>query len=387
MSNLFPHSPGRLHGLDHLRALAIVMVMIFHFGPGTPAWLEPVALIGWTGVDLFFVLSGYLIGYQLLSEFKETNNISCKRFYIKRFFRIIPAYLTVLMVYYALPNLRGGRGMPPLWKFLTFTQNLGLDIATENTFSHAWSLCIEEQFYLLLPVTLLTIGLLGFQKSAPYLITGLVLLGIALRFYSWSEYVLPFINSNNDTAMAYGFFEKIYHPSYTRMDGLLVGVGIASVATFNPKLLDRAKKYGNLTLLFGISLFAIAYKLCEDLISFNTIIYGLLLISLAYGVILIAAMSPGCFLHKIRSRLTLVIATLSYSLYLTHKLIFNLTKHWVQGLESAILNDWIFPICFITATCAAFVLYLFIERPFLRIRKAVLEINSLIPAVARKRIR
>ena len=70
----------RLHGLDHLRALAIVLVMFFHFGVEIPEILDPIRRIGWTGVDLFFVLSGYLIGYQLLNEIKQTHQLSFSTF-------------------------------------------------------------------------------------------------------------------------------------------------------------------------------------------------------------------------------------------------------------------------------------------------------------------
>ncbi|MBL6447340.1 acyltransferase [Fulvivirga sp. 29W222] len=385
MSKLFPYSTNRLHGLDHLRAIAIILVMVFHFGPGTPKWLQPVALIGWSGVDLFFVLSGYLIGYQLLSEVKTSNSISFKRFYLKRAFRIIPAYFTVLIVYYALPNLRGGRGMPPLWKFLTFTQNLGLDIETENTFSHAWSLCIEEQFYVIFPLILLTIGTLNFRKKVFYLITGLILLSIVLRLYSWSEYVQPLIDIDAK-AMTFSFFEKIYYPSHTRMDGLVVGITIASMAAFDSKLLSRLKKHGNLIFLIGICMLLYAYKISENLVSFNTTAYGFTMISLAYGIILIAAISPTCFFYKIRSRITLVVATLSYSLYLTHKLIFNLTKRWIREFEITLLSDWIFWACFIAAGCVSLILYLLVEKPCLRLRKEVLTSDIAILTIHKKMI-
>ncbi len=61
MIKLFSHNTNRLHGLDHLRAIAILLVMVFHFGKGVPAWLGLIHQIGWTGVDLFFVLSGGVV--------------------------------------------------------------------------------------------------------------------------------------------------------------------------------------------------------------------------------------------------------------------------------------------------------------------------------------
>ncbi|MGN7785316.1 acyltransferase family protein [Niabella sp. 22666] len=85
----------RLHGLDHLRALAIILVFLFHYfilSGGQPAWLPDTAQFGWTGVDLFFVLSGFLISSQLFAQIKKGQPISFKDFLTRRFFRIMPAY-------------------------------------------------------------------------------------------------------------------------------------------------------------------------------------------------------------------------------------------------------------------------------------------------------
>ena len=119
--------------------------------------------------------------------------------------------------------------MPPLWRFLTFTQNFGLDAQNHNSFSHAWSLCIEEQFYLLLPITIFTIFYFRLQKGTLYLILGLTVLGFVFRIFNWNEYVQPFIDDGNRRQISLEFVEKIYYPSYNRMDGLLVGVAIAIV--------------------------------------------------------------------------------------------------------------------------------------------------------------
>jgi peptidoglycan/LPS O-acetylase OafA/YrhL len=80
----------KLHGLDHLRAFAIILVFLFHYPTpdDLPGWLWDIKDFGWIGVDLFFVLSGFLIARQLFAELKTTNAISVKQFYIKRFFRM-----------------------------------------------------------------------------------------------------------------------------------------------------------------------------------------------------------------------------------------------------------------------------------------------------------
>jgi peptidoglycan/LPS O-acetylase OafA/YrhL len=370
---LFDFKNERLHGLDHLRALAIILVMVHHYRVGIPAWLEPVSKIGWTGVDLFFILSGYLIGYQLLKEIKETNKISFKRFYLKRFFKIIPAYFLILILYYSLQNYKEGPGMPPLWKFLTFTQNFGLDVLHGKSLSHAWSLCIEEQFYLLLPITIFVIFLFKFQRHAIYLIGGLVFIGFILRLYSWQQYVQPFIDNGDNLKAQLGFLEKIYYPSYNRMDGLLFGVCIAASLNYKPKFVNFISPYGNYVLLLGIGIFILAYQICNRFLSFNIAIYGYTLVSLSYGLMVLSALCPSCILYKLKSKATFIIATLSYVVYLSHKQIFHLIKLGIANLGIDPQSTWLFWICLLIAMLFGFLLHLIIEKPFLQLRDKILS--------------
>ena len=146
-----PPIQKKLYGLDNLRAVAIAFVFIYHYAGlsnGAPKWLGFITKFGWTGVDLFFVLSGFLISSQLFAQIKKGQTISFKQFFLKRFFRIVPAFLFILVLYFIFPFFRERESLPPLWKFLTFTQNFGLNLKDFGTFSHAWSLCVEEHFYL-----------------------------------------------------------------------------------------------------------------------------------------------------------------------------------------------------------------------------------------------
>ena len=134
----------RQAGLDLLRALAIVVVVIYHaalFGFKLPSRVDR---FGWIGVDLFFVLSGYLIGGQLLAPLARDRPIKLGRFFARRALRIMPAYFIVLAIYFLLPSWREYPEMSqPLWKFLLSVQNIALHGGT--AFSHAWSLSVEDQ--------------------------------------------------------------------------------------------------------------------------------------------------------------------------------------------------------------------------------------------------
>src|SRR5213082_4162000 len=146
----------RQPGLDLLRAFAIIVVVVYHaalFGFKLPGRVDR---FGWIGVDLFFVLSGYLIGGQLLAPLARDQRIQLGRFFVRRALRIMPAYFAVLVIYFLLPSWREYPEMSqPLWKFLLSIQNVALHGGT--AFSHAWSLAVEDQFYLVLPLLLLVL--------------------------------------------------------------------------------------------------------------------------------------------------------------------------------------------------------------------------------------
>jgi peptidoglycan/LPS O-acetylase OafA/YrhL len=126
----------RQPGLDLLRALAIIMVVVYHaalFGFKLPGRVDR---FGWIGVDLFFVLSGYLIGGQLLAALARDQRIKLGQFFTRRALRIMPAYFVVLAIYFLLPAWREYPEMSqPLWKFLLSVQNIALHGGT--AFSHA----------------------------------------------------------------------------------------------------------------------------------------------------------------------------------------------------------------------------------------------------------
>src|SRR5256885_7035104 len=145
---------NRIPGLDLLRAAAIVWVMLFHsflvggLGPN----FEWLSRFGWAGVDIFFVLSGFLIGTQVLRPLERGEKLSIPAFYARRAWRILPAFGAVLALYACFPSLREEPGLQPWWQFATFTMNLLIDYSHNRAFSHAWSLCVEEHFYLVFPL-------------------------------------------------------------------------------------------------------------------------------------------------------------------------------------------------------------------------------------------
>ncbi len=364
-----PAMPKKLVGLDHLRALAITFVFLYHYNLFPhPEWTYTIGEFGWTGVDLFFVLSGYLISSQLFIGLKNGTGLQLKEFYIKRSFRILPAYLFILALYFLIPGFRERPGLPPLWKFLTFTQNLGLDLSQTRAFSHAWSLCIEEQFYLLLPFTLLALSKMKAMRYGGYLISLFIIGGMLARLFCWQEYVEPKMDS---PAIGFTWYKFIYYPTYARLEGLLTGISIAAIFVFKPKLKDALTNRNNWILLLGLSILTAAYFICSEQLSFEASIIGFQLVSLGYGALVIAAISPGNFLYRWTSKTTSLIATLSYAIYLSHKAIIHLTQEWLSPqIEKT--SSLMFIACTITSVLGGLALHYFIEKPFMRLRTRVL---------------
>lgn len=364
---------AKLYGLDHLRALAILLVLGFHYQLGYfgfPEWTTQFNQFGWTGVDLFFVLSGFLISSQLFAQMKKGKTISLKEFFLKRFFRIIPIYFVVVAIYFCVPFFREKEALPPLWKFLTFTQNFGLDAINFGTFSHAWSLCVEEHFYLFLPLILILLQTAQLFKKGYWVLIILFAAGFAARLYSWHQEYLPTVAGEGSLA---SWIRFVYYPTYNRLDGLLVGVSIAAIYQYLPKTWNKISAYGNQIMLVGLVLLTIAYFFCSDLSSYTTSIVGFPFISIGYGFLVTGAVCPTSVLYKWNSKVTTLIATLSYGIYLSHKGVIHMAQE--------IFSDWgvdkngnvMFLICIACCFLIAWLLYLAVEKPFMKWRDVVLK--------------
>lgn len=365
-------SPGKhFTGLDHLRAFAIAFVFLYHYRIFKhPDWIDTIGGFGWTGVDLFFVLSGYLISSQLFAQINRNETISFREFFLKRFFRIIPAYLIVLALYVFLPVFREREAMAPLWKYLTFTQNIGLHLKDRGTFSHAWSLCIEEQFYFVLPLLLIMLVRWKALKAGPWLIGLIFIGGFAIRRFSWHTLVEPALNRDDAWVTWYMW---MYYPTFTRLDGLLTGVAIAAVFAFLPAVKQQITSLGNKLLLIGLILLTGAWFLCEDSMSFGASIFGFPLIALGYGCMVAGAVSESSFLYKRRLAFTATLAMLSYGIYLSHKGIIHFTQLALEKMDIAPDGNLSFVICIATCVSAAFLLNIIVEKPFLKLRERVLS--------------
>lgn len=353
----------RLPGLDLLRSIAIVWVMFFHtfvIGGLGPDW-QWLTRFGWAGVDIFFVLSGFLIGSQLLQALQRDATLSLRAFYWRRAWRILPAFAVVLGLYLAFPALREAPGLEAWWQFATFTLNLLIDYGQNQAFSHAWSLCVEEHFYLVAPWLALAMSRRPSATRFMVLCGLLVVGGIALRTGVW-------LHDNATQPPRPWFIEDLYYPTWSRLDGLLVGVVLATVRVYRPHVWARLQAHATGLLLTGLGVVAAALALFQDRTGLLANSVGWPLLSAGFGLLLLAATAPQGLLGRWAVPGASGLAAMSYSLYLSHKLAMHAVHTWVmpalpiQGLAQ-------FPVYAAGILAAGAVLYWAVERPGLALRE------------------
>ncbi|MGW8391997.1 acyltransferase family protein [Pseudoduganella sp. HUAS MS19] len=363
---------SRVHGLDTLRALAIMLVFANHYmsfvsREPTFGWFSE---IGWTGVDLFFALSGYLIGNQVFSALRGPG-LSLPNFYARRLLRTLPAYLVVLALYAYWPYWAGNAPHAPWWKYLTFTLNFELKPGT--LFSHAWSLCVEEQFYLLLPPVALAIAALTRARASRgvALALGWAALASAIGAGMWLRdgWWQPAMDLGERGSRSY--YTLIYYSTFSRFDELLAGVALAMLRNFHPSLWQRLARHGNWMLAAGAALTALAFWLfLEYHFSWGMSVFGYPLLGLAFATLLLAALSEGSLLNRTRIPGMASIALWSYSIYLTHKqLCILLAEHWEPVDLDAIA------IMIAASIFAGWLLYFAVEAPFMKLRERFIPNN------------
>jgi peptidoglycan/LPS O-acetylase OafA/YrhL len=356
-------SLGYLPGLDGLRAISVLAVLAFHhyfIGGHEPGFAPG----GFLGVEVFFVVSGYLITALLLGERRRTGRVSLKRFWIRRARRLLPALLVMLgvVVLYALLFLPDSvnRLKSDSIAALTYTSNWWLVISHQSYASeagrpallkHLWSLAIEEQFYLFWP-PLLLLGLRKIGRAK----TLWTVLGVALA----SSILMAVVVS--------GSINAAYYSTSTRLSGLLLGSAMAFFfAPYQVRgrpgrgvrvVLDLTGALGLFVLLWSFSHFTFPFLPSSNLSVFRG---GFLLVDLATLLVIASVVHPrsdgGAVLGILPLRW---IGLRSYSLYLWHYPIFCVTR---PGLDVP-LHGWpLLLLRLVLAFGAADLSYRYVETP------------------------
>lgn len=325
------YSSAHIPELDGIRGVAIGLVVFYHYIAlyvipvrGSLFWylLLP-ARLGWAGVDLFFVLSGFLIGGILLDARDSTNYFSV--FYTRRFFRIVPIYSAFLILFFSLAHLNAASsskfqsltdGAFPWYAYALFLQNFWMAIANAGgpfATSITWSLAVEEQFYLTLP------GLVRFlerKRLVQLLVEGLAL-ALVLRvmlYCLWPRFI-------------YSWF--VLMPC--RCDALAFGV-LGAVALRNPdwKTWLENKRTGMLVLLLLLAgAIPILTRMEYSPYGLGTASLGLTCIGAFSLVLLVYALlfADSRLSRCLRWTWLRKLGTLAYAIYLFHQMIFLVVRN------------------------------------------------------------
>jgi peptidoglycan/LPS O-acetylase OafA/YrhL len=341
--------------------------MLYHaslFGLASPDhWI---VRFGWMGVDLFFVLSGFLIAGQLLRPWSRGLRPNYPRFFARRALRTLPAYLVVVAFYFCLPAIRERPNIQPLWQFLTFTENLLIEPPLPKAFSQVWSLCVEEQFYLIFPAV---VALLAIRPSAAKVSGALLAIligGMALRGYLWLRAVARPPVDVNSAALYRPYMQLIYYPTWTRLDGLSAGVAAACISVFRPRLWATLTARPIVLLVLGILGVGASMAFFRDMVAgFLPTVLGFPLLSFSMALLVAAGAANRSIIPPIPGASAL--AAGAYSLYLTHKAVFPAVaaamSHAPTWLRSAELV-----VAWLAAFAVGAALYWLVERPFLKLR-------------------
>ena len=353
----------RQPGLDLLRALAIGLVVCYHAGNFGLTLPHEVQRFGWIGVDLFFVLSGYLIGGQLLAPLSRGQGLDLRRFFRRRALRILPAYGVVLAVYALFPTRREWPELPPVWKFLAFVQNLGLHGGT--AFSHAWSLSVEGQFYLALPFLL---ALIVPRRHAGWLVAGAtVLAGLLLRA------VIGYTHPGAEGGVDGRAFQTLgYYATWTRLDPLVFGVGLAGIERFRPSWWGRLLRAAPFLLLPALATVGFGLYLGEGGgLTLTACVWQFPVIALGMAGLLVCAVSARLPFRRVAVPGAGFLASVAYSVYLSHKLVIHWTLGFCAAHGLALTSPAALGLNGLGIALVGSALFFAVERPFLQLRRRV----------------
>jgi peptidoglycan/LPS O-acetylase OafA/YrhL len=320
---------------------------------------------GWMGVDLFFVLSGYLIASQLFRPLAQGHSPDYGKFFSRRLLRTLPAYTALLALYFLAPALREREAIQPFWQFLTFTENLLVDVGRGTAFSQVWSLCVEEQFYLIFPMAVMVLTVRPSATKTIAVLVSILAIGIGLRGYLWLAHVSSraFDAAGTPTPLAY--MELIYYPTWSRLDGLLAGISIAAIEIFRPNWWQRMTCRPNLLLTLGIvGTGAAMLWFGRQITTLYPTVFGFPLLALSIAALVAGASDSRSLAGRYSVPGAKALATGAYSLYLSHKIAFHLAAPSEDGSP-----DWLhLGLAFGLALTFGTALYWCVERPFLSLR-------------------
>lgn len=360
----------RIFGLDLMRAVAILMVLSSHclwiYPKSNSFFAQLLQLFGFLGVEIFFVLSGFLIGKILLQSFLKIDfSFShVANFLKRRWFRTLPNYFLILLVNIVIGGIIGYK-IESLWKYFFFLQNFSGPMPA--FFPESWSLSVEEWTYVLLPLLLLFVVYIAKPKNKSLffiaLLGLLLVLFLVAKKYLYKNTISPSLDDWNVSLKAVVIY---------RIDAILYGVMASWIYC---QYYNFWKKNKAIFLMIGVFMLLFVFfgfgKINMSAESQNSILYTIYLPAVSVGI---AFFLP--FLSTWKSEKSLLkkpivfISLISYSIYLLHySVILQLMKYFVPVDHFTQIQLHFFTVAYLMLTIVfSFGLYVFYEKPITDLR-------------------
>jgi peptidoglycan/LPS O-acetylase OafA/YrhL len=306
--------------LDFLRFCGVFLVMINHMVIVGHSTLDRILLViqvgGWTGVDLFFVLSGYLVSGLIMKEYKLHGSFNAARFLIRRGFKIYPTYYLYIIFIFIVRTYFVTANRQPTLSGL-FHESVFVANYFSNNSLHLWSISVEEHFYFTLAILFLL--LIKYKKVELnyfiFIYVFLLIAGVIFRLYNFLHY------SDYD-------FSRDYTRSHFRFDSLFFGVFISFLVNYKREIIDKvlAYRYRFVCILFSIGFLSTNFifdrwnyhSVSVVNLAINPICFGYLMLNVIdiKNVIFVKVISPLSYIGKY-----------SYSIYLFHEFFAGVAIH------------------------------------------------------------
>lgn len=358
---------SRFRNLDFLRGVSILLVL----GAHCPAHLIDIPFFSWVspffetfggyGVDIFFAISGYLIGGDLINQKLQNNSIDFKEFYLRRYLKILPPFYVCLVANILLYLFfsKDYSAIDNVWEnMLPAFFNVQNYFPSTSLFAWFWSLAVEEHFYLFLPIVILALKISDKDKMRKFFLLFVFVATVCFVFRAVGWWFFPEPN---------GYTHKF--PTHLRVDGLLIGVFVSTLRTINIRVLGLVVLFFFSVLIFALAAFPLKNGPCEFLLT-----------SLGAGifVFLVNKLDQAQFSIKSLGLISLV-GRFTYSIYLWHGFLAApialriLEKIGYKYKDPGLASFLHLMLYFFVSISIGVFMYFALENPIVKIRNSLLR--------------